>query len=181
MSVVGAIMVPHPPILLPEVGRGEEKKIAASDSAYRKAAALAAELRPDTIVLSSPHSMMYADYFHISPGKSARGDMGQFRAPQLRFQVSYDEAFTVELSRLAEREGGLLGTDQPAAEDRFVPQLRHKREECCLHSPDRAERQIGAAHTPAFSQGNIRHGMPYQINSAHQNRPPKNSTKCSTA
>ena len=36
MSVVGAIVVPHPPILLPEVGRGEEKKISATDAAYRK-------------------------------------------------------------------------------------------------------------------------------------------------
>ena len=110
MSVLGAIMVPHPPILLPEVGRGEEKKIAASDRAYRKAAALAAELKPDTIVLSSPHAAMYSDWFHLSPGKSARGDMGQFRAPQLRFQVSYDEAFTAELTRLAEREGFPAGT-----------------------------------------------------------------------
>ncbi len=110
MSVVGAIMVPHPPIILPEVGRGEEKKIAATDAAYRKAAALAAELRPDTIVVSSPHSVMYADYFHISPGKSARGDMGRFRAPQLRFQVSYDEGFTAALSELADREGFPAGT-----------------------------------------------------------------------
>ena len=102
MSVLGAIMVPHPPIILPEVGRGEEKKITASDRAYRKAAALVAELRPDTIIVSSPHSVMYADYFHISPGKGARGDMGQFRAPQVRFHVSYDEEFTKELSGLAE-------------------------------------------------------------------------------
>ena len=116
MSVVGAIMVPHPPIILPEVGRGEEKKIAASDAAYRKAAALAAELKPDTIVVSSPHSVMYADYFHISPGKSARGDMGRFRAPQLRFQVNYDEEFTAALSELAEREvfpAGTMGNRAP--------------------------------------------------------------------
>ncbi|MBQ9538553.1 MAG: AmmeMemoRadiSam system protein A, partial [Treponema sp.] len=110
MSVVGAIMVPHPPILLPEVGRGEEKKIAASERAYQKAAALAAEFKPDTIVLSSPHSVMYTDYFHLSPGKGAQGDMGQFRAPQLRFRVRYDEAFTRELERLAEREGFPAGT-----------------------------------------------------------------------
>ena len=117
MSVVGAIMVPHPPIILPEVGRGEEKKIAASDSAYRKAAAFAAGFRPDTVVLSSPHSVMYADYFHISPGKSARGDMGQFRAPQLRFQVNYDDEFTAALSDLAEENGfpaGTLGERKPA-------------------------------------------------------------------
>ncbi len=110
MSVVGAIMVPHPPILLPEVGRGEEKKIAESDRAYRRAAAFAAALRPETIVLSSPHAVMYADWFHISPGGSAGGDMGQFRAPQVRFRVDYDEAFTEKLSRLAEREGFPAGT-----------------------------------------------------------------------
>lgn len=110
MSVIGAIMVPHPPIILPEVGRGEEKKIAASDSAYRRAAKLAAELKPETVVLSSPHSVMYADWFHISPGRSAKGDMGQFRAPQLRFQVRYDEKFTTELTGLAERESFPAGT-----------------------------------------------------------------------
>ena len=27
MSITGAFIVPHPPIVLPEVGRGEEKKI----------------------------------------------------------------------------------------------------------------------------------------------------------
>ena len=117
MSVVGAIMVPHPPIILPEVGRGEEKKIAASDEAYRAAAAFAAELRPDTVVLSSPHSVMYADYFHISPGDRARGDMGRFRAPQLRFQASYDVRFTQTLADLAKAEGlpaGTLGERSPA-------------------------------------------------------------------
>ena len=58
MSVVGAIVVPHPPILLPEVGRGEEEKIQATHRAYERAAALAGELRPDTIVISTPHSIM---------------------------------------------------------------------------------------------------------------------------
>ena len=110
MAVVGAIMVPHPPIILPEVGRGEEKKIAESDRAYRKAAELAAELKPDTIVVSSPHSVMYADYFHISPGKGAKGDMRQFSAPQVRFSVDYDEEFTADLSELAEQEGFPAGT-----------------------------------------------------------------------
>ena len=54
MSVLGAIMVPHPPIILPEVGRGEEKKIAATDAAYRKAAAFAAELIAFVILALHP-------------------------------------------------------------------------------------------------------------------------------
>lgn len=105
MSVVGAIMVPHPPIILPEVGRGEEKRIAATDASYRKAAECVAELKPETIVILSPHSMMYADYFHISPGKSAEGDMRRFRAPQVRIRAVYDNIFTEMLSDAASAVG----------------------------------------------------------------------------
>ena len=110
MSVVGAIMVPHPPILLPEVGRGEEKKIAATAAAYEQAAAFVSELHPDTIVLASPHSILYSDYFHISPGKAAKGDMGQFRAPQVTFRVEYDTAFVDALSKLCDQTGFPAGT-----------------------------------------------------------------------
>ena len=110
MSVVGAIMVPHPPIILPEVGRGEEKKISATDEAYRKAAAFVGELKPETIVLLSPHSVMYADYFHISPGTGAKGNMGQFRASHVKIDVSYDSAFVRRLTDIASASGFPAGT-----------------------------------------------------------------------
>ena len=110
MPVVGAVMVPHPPIILPEIGRGEEKKIRKTTEAYEKAAALAAELKPDTIVLTSPHSVMYADYFHISPGKAAQGDLRKFRAAQVRIRTDYDREFTAALERLAEENGFPAGT-----------------------------------------------------------------------
>ena len=112
MSVLGAIMVPHPPIILPEVGGGEEKKIIKTTEAYKKAAELVASLKPDTIVLSSPHSVMYSDYFHISPGKGAKGDMGAFRAGNVRFDVRYDNEFTDRLARAALHDdfpAGVLG------------------------------------------------------------------------
>ena len=111
MSIVGAIMVPHPPIILPEVGRGEEKKIAVTDAAYRKAAQFVAELKPETIVLLSPHSVMYADYFHISPGKGAKGDMRQFRASSVKFSVTYDTEFVHELMSTAGSEPGPRNND----------------------------------------------------------------------
>ena len=110
MPIIGAIMVPHPPILLPEIGRGEEKKIQATADAYEKAADFVAELKPDTIVLTSPHSVMYADYFHISPGKTASGDMRQFREPQVRIAVDYDREFSRALADLAKVSGFPAGT-----------------------------------------------------------------------
>ena len=56
MSIVGAFMVPHPPLIVPAVGKGEEKVIAATIAAYRETARRIAALRPQTIVLSSPHT-----------------------------------------------------------------------------------------------------------------------------
>ena len=78
MGIIGAFIMPHPPLILPEVGRGEQNKIKATVEACEKVAETVAELKPETIVLTSPHSVMYADYFHVSPGDSASGDMGGF-------------------------------------------------------------------------------------------------------
>lgn len=110
MSVIAAFAVPHPPIILPEIGRGEEKKIEKTAAAYAQAMRRLAALRPDTIVLTSPHTIMYADYFHISPGAEARGNFGEFRAPEVEICADYDEAFVSALSKNAERAGVPAGT-----------------------------------------------------------------------
>ncbi len=103
MSIVGAFIVPHPPIILPGVGKGEEKDIQKTIDAYRKVAQCIADFKPETIVLTSPHSVMYADYFHISPGESAWGDMRQFGAPDVEIGVEYDTEFVQELSGQAKK------------------------------------------------------------------------------
>lgn len=110
MSVMAAFAVPHPPIILPEIGRGEEKKISATAAAYSDVAYQIAAYKPDTIVLTSPHSMMYADYFHISPGTGAKGDFGEFRAPEVRIDAVYDEAFVSALTKNCDAQGIPAGT-----------------------------------------------------------------------
>ncbi len=110
MSVIAAFVVPHPPIILPEVGRGAEKKISKTAEAYQSVMRRASELRPDTIVLTSPHTVMYADYFHISPGETAYGDMEQFRAGTVQFREEYDAAFVERLARNAANGGIPAGT-----------------------------------------------------------------------
>ena len=77
-------MVPHPPMIIPDVGRGSEAQIEKTVAAYRTVARRIAELRPETSIISSPHTVMYSDYFHISPGKGARGSFADFRAGQVR-------------------------------------------------------------------------------------------------
>ncbi len=104
-------MVPHPPLIVPEVGKGEERKIQNTIDAYQKAAAWIGELGPETVVLLSPHQIMHADYFHISPGKGARGDFGQFGAGQVKLETVYDTEFVRKLCKLLDEERFPAGTD----------------------------------------------------------------------
>jgi hypothetical protein len=66
----------------------------------------AAGLRPDTVVVTSPHATLYADYFHISPGASARGDLASFGFPGVHVRADYDEDFVKALSLCADEAGG---------------------------------------------------------------------------
>lgn len=116
MSMLGAIITPHPPVLLPEVGGGREREITATDRAMRTAAETVAAWQPDVIIVSSPHTILYRDYFHIAPGDGAVGDMGRFGAPEVRIQASYDTLLREEIIRRAESEGlhaGTLGQRDP--------------------------------------------------------------------
>lgn len=110
MGIIAAFMVPHPPLIVPDIGRGEERKIQKTINAYKKVAERIRELEPETIVLMSPHQVMYADYFHISPGKGAKGDFSQFGAAQVKMEAQYDQAFVENLCKLADARDLPAGT-----------------------------------------------------------------------
>ena len=100
MPIIAGYMVPHPPIAVKEIGRGEEKRIRATLDAFERVSADIAALRPDTVILTSPHQVMYRDYFHISPGEAAEGSFARFGAPQVRLSVRYDTALRQRLEQL---------------------------------------------------------------------------------
>ncbi len=117
MSVLAGFMVPHPPMIVPAVGRGSEKQVLETIRAYERAAAEIAALCPDTLIITSPHSVMYADYFHISPGSEAKGSFRQFRAPEVKFAERYDTELVDRICALARSEtlpAGTLGERDPA-------------------------------------------------------------------
>ncbi len=101
MSILAGFMVPHPPMIVPAVGRGGEEQIAETTKAYEQTAEEIAALKPDTIIISSPHIVMYSDYFHIPPAARARGSFAQFRAPQVRFEETCDTELIRRIGALA--------------------------------------------------------------------------------
>ena len=110
MPILGSIIVPHPPIIIPAVGCGQERGIQSTIDAYRKAAQLVASWQPEVLIVTTPHVVMYSDYFHISPGFAAAGDMSRFGAPRERVEVRYDVELRREVVSLAEAEQIAAGT-----------------------------------------------------------------------
>ena len=90
MGIVAGFMVPHPPMIVPDVGQGSEKKVKATIDAYDKVAKEIARIEPETIIITSPHATMYSNYFHISPGQKASGSFSDFRAPGVSFEEELD-------------------------------------------------------------------------------------------
>lgn len=117
MPMLGAVLTPHPPVLLPEVGRGREREISATDHAMRTAAREVARWNPDVLIVASPHTVLYGDYFHIAPGSGAAGSMAAFGAPQVRVEAEYDAPLRAEIVRRAQAAGlqaGTLGQRDPS-------------------------------------------------------------------
>ena len=110
MSILASFMVPHPPMIVPEVGRGSEKQVEKTIRSYEQVADEIASLCPDTIIITSPHQTMYADYFHISPGKRAKGSFKRFGVPGVKFSEEYDEDLVDKISEIADREHLPCGT-----------------------------------------------------------------------
>lgn len=127
MSIAGAFIMPHPPIILPEVGNGEEKKIQNTIDACREAARRIAALQPDTVVVTSPHAVLYADYFHISPGGRVHGDFFRFGAPEVGIDAEYDGEFVKTLTDTAGKAGlpaGTFGEKDPSLDHGTMIPLR---------------------------------------------------------
>ena len=69
-----------------------------------------------------------ADYFHISPGKGASGDMSAFGAPQTKLEVLYDTELRQERIRRAEEaniQAGTLGEKEPSLKQATVTRIYH--------------------------------------------------------
>jgi AmmeMemoRadiSam system protein A/AmmeMemoRadiSam system protein B len=102
MSIIAGYLLPHPPIILAEIGRGEERKISRTVEAYRAAASEIAQSAPDTIIIISPHSQGFSDGFYIPAASSASGDLAEFDAPNLKVELEYDTEFTDLLAEICQ-------------------------------------------------------------------------------
>ncbi|KAF0226364.1 MAG: hypothetical protein FD133_461 [Erysipelotrichaceae bacterium] len=93
MSVIGCFVLPHPPIIIHDIGQGEEQAIIKTIESFRLIAKMIGRLKPDTIILSSPHAPFLKDHFFISSTDTDEGNLEKFGAKQLSIKMRNDTEF----------------------------------------------------------------------------------------
>ncbi|NPV88464.1 hypothetical protein HPY42_02915 [Coprothermobacteraceae bacterium] len=98
MPVLGVISC-HPPIIIPEVGRGETKRVERTIAALKLAAEDVNRFKPELTLLMSPHAAGYrGSSVPVQVTDIYVGDFGDFMAPHvsLRYQCASEEAYAVK-------------------------------------------------------------------------------------
>lgn len=90
LAINGFYLFPHPPIVIPEVGKGEVKKIQSTYNSMDNLAKEIGEKAPETIIIISPHGTMFRDSISLLYGNNVIGDLGQFSAPSVEFKKKID-------------------------------------------------------------------------------------------
>ena len=114
MSLLASFIVPHPPLIIPNIGKGSEKQVSKTISAYKEIAKQVASLNPETIIISSPHAPMYSDCFYISNSPTLTGNLANFGAKEISFTEEVDTKLVDEITELAKKHHFPVYKDIPS-------------------------------------------------------------------
>ena len=102
-QIVFGCIVPHPPIIIPDIGKGRESEISSTIRSMDKLADRLAQTRPEVIIVISPHGTAYYDAMGVVTTKSLRGDLRSWGANNLNFRFNVAPDFTETLQEEAHK------------------------------------------------------------------------------
>ena len=88
--IKGAYLMPHPPILIPEIGKGAEKECQGLIDGLKEIADNVKALKPDTIIVITPHGPVFSDGIAIGYDTILKGDLGLFGYEEITCKKSND-------------------------------------------------------------------------------------------
>lgn len=90
MSLVYVGFVPHPPLIVAEIGKGEERACQATIESYQKIAETLVDLKVESVVLVSPHAPLSRQGLSYLEGETVKGDFGSFGAGNVKLEFEVD-------------------------------------------------------------------------------------------
>ena len=97
-GIVFGCIVPHPPLLVPDVGGGREIGISATTKAMERLTQQLAGHRPETVFIISPHGTYYHNAMGVATAKSSQGNMRSWgaRGPDYHFDNDLEAVAALE-------------------------------------------------------------------------------------
>ena len=102
--LVFSAIAPHPPIMVPEVGRESIAGVADSIDAMAELTRRLIASGAETVILISPHAPLEVDSFVAYDGPEVYGDFSHFHAPETNFTLRVDEELLTAIKRVAASE-----------------------------------------------------------------------------
>ena len=124
MKILGSFMVPHPPLIVEEIGKERINDIKETLYSYLEIAKEIGELKPDTIIISSPHAPLYSDYFYLPNEENAVGSFSSFGASEVKFNQKYDTELIKEIENISKEKGfpcGRMNSNESLDHGTMVP------------------------------------------------------------
>ncbi|TCT15512.1 hypothetical protein EDC18_103217 [Natranaerovirga pectinivora] len=104
MPILGTYLMPHPPIILPEVGQGQERRIQDTINSLNAIGKDIKEKSPSTIVIITPHGTMFNDAISMVNESSIEGDLSMFGVPEVSMKCLINQKLTGEIETLSNDE-----------------------------------------------------------------------------
>lgn len=102
--IVYAAIVPHSPLLLPNIGKDHRKKLAATTVALQDIEHSLYLAKPDTVVIIAPHGARYPDAFSINLSQNYTGNFKTFGDFSTTVNVKSDFLLIDHIQRLMREE-----------------------------------------------------------------------------
>lgn len=103
-NVISAYIYPHPPIIIPEIGRGEQESAVRTINACIEASKDIKSKSPGTILIITPHGPAFRDAVAVSVNEKLEGNFGRFGSPGIKLEFKNNLELTnkiIEESKLA--------------------------------------------------------------------------------
>ena len=106
-GIVFTGLMPHAPVLIPEVGRGREREAGEVVDGMREVSRRTLKRSPDRLILVSPHTPRVRSGFACWGDFRICGDLGRFGAPQVKIDLPRDELIGARLQKVCQSIRGV--------------------------------------------------------------------------
>lgn len=106
--MINYFLMPHPPIIIPEIGKGEENKVINTVNACKLVEEKVEKLETETIIIISLHGATFKDAISIITSSSIEGDLRRFGMNNLSLNYEIDLELTNKIIQYANKDNILV-------------------------------------------------------------------------